>query len=179
MWGRRLLCWGQAGGCPVHCGMLSSIPGFHLLDASNAHPLLWQSKTLGDTAESPHHPAENHRTRGVLSNSSAVHLMFWIFYPRLTAGNNNPPRHMSQVWRLNETVRKIRGYYLTQPHHPRTKPLYTLNRSASVPHAMTLLPFFWKALFPCLQQAKPYPFLKAQVKNGFPHEAFLHHLSFL
>lgn len=111
---------------------------------------------------------------------SAVHLTFWSFYPRLTAGNNNPPCHMSQVWRLNETVRKIRGYDLTQPHRPRTKPLCTLNWPTSAPHAVTLLPFFWTALFLCLRQARPYPFLKAQVKNSFfPHEAFLHHLAFL
>ena len=43
MWGWNILCcWG----CPVHCRIVSSVPGLYLLDASNIDPVMTTKNVL-------------------------------------------------------------------------------------------------------------------------------------
>lgn len=49
-----ILCHGGRGCCPVHCRILSSIPGHHPIDASGTPPCqVWQPKLSPDTAKCP------------------------------------------------------------------------------------------------------------------------------
>lgn len=40
-------------GCPVHCKMITSIPGLSLPNASSTHPQLWPSQLASDIAKCP------------------------------------------------------------------------------------------------------------------------------